>query len=53
MMEKGVAMNDMVAQSKSAMDKFTDGDKNINTGMGTKANTIQFVHAGEGLYSGK
>jgi hypothetical protein len=52
MMEKGMAMNDQVAQSKGAMDKFADGNKIMKTGMGTMAEAIKLYMQGERLYLG-
>jgi hypothetical protein len=52
MMEKGMAMNDQVAQSKGAVDKFADGNQIIKTGMGTMADAIRLFMQGEALYLG-
>ena len=52
MMEKGMAMNDQVAQSKGIMDKFADGDKSMKDGMATMGNAIRLFMQGERLYLG-
>jgi hypothetical protein len=52
MMEKGMAMNDQVAQSKGAMAKFADGNQIIKTGMGTMADAVKLFMQGEALYLG-
>jgi hypothetical protein len=53
MMEQGLAMNDQVAQSKGAADKFADGNNIVKTGMGTMADAIKLFMQGEALYLGK
>ena len=52
-MEKGMAMNDQVAQSKGCLDKFADGNKIMKDGMATMATGHQVVHAGERALPGK
>jgi hypothetical protein len=52
MMEKGMAMNDQVAQSKGAMKKFADGNKIMKDGMGTMAEAIKLYMKGERMYLG-
>jgi hypothetical protein len=52
MMEKGLAMNDQVAQSKGATDKFADGNQIVKTGMGTMADAIKLFMQGEAVYLG-
>jgi hypothetical protein len=52
MMEKGMAMNDQVAQSKGAMDKFAEGNKIMKDGMGTMAEGIKLYMKGEKMYLG-
>ena len=51
-MEKGMAMNDQVAQSKGVMDKFADGNKIMKDGMGTMAEGIKLFMQGERMYLG-
>ena len=53
MMEQGLAMNNQVAQSKGAADKFADGNQIVKTGMGTMADAIKLFMQGEALYLGK
>jgi hypothetical protein len=53
-MEKGMAMNDQVAQSKGIMDKFADGNKIMKEGMAAMAQGIKLFMKGNALYqSGK
>lgn len=52
MMEKGIAMNNQVAESKGAVDKFADGNKIMKDGMGTMAEGIKLYMQGEALYLG-
>ncbi len=40
-MEKGIAMNNQVAQSKGAMDKFAEGNKIVKEGMDTMAEAVR------------
>jgi hypothetical protein len=51
-MEKGMAMNDQVAQSKGIMDKFADGNKIMKDGMATMAQGIKLFMQGNALYQG-
>ena len=51
-MEKGMAMNDQVAQSKGCMDKFADGNKIMKDGMATMAQGIKLFMQGNALYQG-
>ena len=51
-MEKGMAMNDQVAQSKGIMDKFADGNKIMKDGMATMAQGIKLFMQGNTLYQG-
>jgi hypothetical protein len=51
-MEKGMAMNDQVAQSKGIMDKFADGNKIMKDGMATMAQGIKLFMKGNALYQG-
>jgi hypothetical protein len=53
MMEKGMAMNDQVAQSKGAAAKFADGNKIMKDGMNTMAQAVKLFMQGEALYLGK
>jgi hypothetical protein len=53
MMEKGMAMNDQVAQSKGALDKFADGNKIMKDVMATMSQGIKLYMQGEALYLGK
>jgi hypothetical protein len=39
-MEKGIAMNNQVAQSKGAMDKFAEGNKLVKEGMDTMTEAV-------------
>jgi hypothetical protein len=50
MMEKGVAMNNQVAQSKGLMDKFNEGNQLIQTGMGSMGDAIKNYMQGERMY---
>jgi hypothetical protein len=52
MLEKGLAMNDRVAQSKGVADKFADGNQIVKTGMGTMAQGIKLFMKGNALYQG-
>ena len=52
MMEKGMCMNDQVAQSKGFMDKFADGNKIMKDGMATMGNAIKLFMQGERMYLG-
>lgn len=52
MMEKGVAMNDQVAQSKGITGKFSEGNQLIQTGMGMMGSAIKNYMQGERLYLG-
>ena len=52
MMEKGMAMNDQVAQSKGIMDKFADGNKIMKDGMATMGQGIKLFMQGNALYQG-
>jgi hypothetical protein len=51
-MEKGMAMNDQVAQSKGIMDKFADGNKIMKDGMAAMAQGIKLFMKGNALYQG-
>jgi hypothetical protein len=51
-MEKGMAMNDQVAQSKGLTDKFADGNKIMKDGMATMAQGIKLFMQGNALYQG-
>lgn len=47
-----MAMNNQVAESKGALDKFADGNKIMKDGMGTMAEAIKLFMQGEALYLG-
>jgi hypothetical protein len=51
-MEKGMAMNDQVAQSKGIMGKFADGNKIMKDGMAAMAQAIKLFMQGNALYQG-
>lgn len=51
-MEKGMAMNNQVAQSKGIMDKFADGNKIMKDGMATMGQGIKLFMQGNALYQG-
>ena len=52
MMEKGVAMNNQVAESNGLTDKFSEGNQLIKTGMGMMGSAIKNYMEGERLYLG-
>jgi len=51
-MEKGMAMNDQVAQSKGIMDKFADGNKIMKDGIATMGQGVKLYMQGNALYQG-
>jgi hypothetical protein len=51
-MEKGIAMNNDLAKSKGALEKFAPGNEIMKTGMGTMAEGIKLFMKGEKLYLG-
>ncbi len=51
-MEKGIAMNDQVAQSKGVMDKFAEGNKIVKDGMDTMAKALREFMQAERMYLG-
>jgi hypothetical protein len=51
-MEKGMAMNNELAKSKGALDKFAQGNEIMKTGMATMAEGIKLFMKGEKLYLG-
>ncbi len=50
MMEKGMAMNNQVAQGAGAADKFAQGSKVIQDGMGTMKNGAKLFLEGEAIF---
>jgi hypothetical protein len=50
MINKGMAMNDQVAQEKGAVDKFAQGNKVIQDGRATMAQGAQLFMQGEGIF---
>jgi gas vesicle protein len=50
MMEKGVAMNNQVAQSKGAMDKFAEGNQLVKQGMDTMGEAVREFMPAERMY---
>jgi hypothetical protein len=51
-MEKGIAMNNDLAKSKGALDKFAQGNEIMQTGMATMKEGINLFLKGEKLYLG-
>ena len=51
-MEKGVAMNNQVAQSKGALDKFAEGNKLVKEGMDTMGEGVREFMQAEKMYLG-
>jgi hypothetical protein len=49
-MEKGIAMNNQVAQSKGAMDKFAEGNKLVKEGMDTMGEAVREFMPAERMY---
>lgn len=49
-MEKGIAMNNQVAQSKGVMDKFAEGNKIIKEGMDTMGEGVREFMQAEKMY---
>jgi hypothetical protein len=49
-MEKGIAMNNQVAQSKGAMDKFAEGNKLVKEGMDTMGEGVREFMPAERMY---
>jgi Na+-transporting methylmalonyl-CoA/oxaloacetate decarboxylase gamma subunit len=49
-MEKGIAMNNEVAQSKGAMDKFAEGNKLVKEGMDTMGEAVREFMPAERMY---
>jgi hypothetical protein len=52
MMEKGMAMNNQVCESKGSLEKFADGNKIMKDGIGTMAQGIKLYMQGNALYQG-
>jgi hypothetical protein len=52
MMEKGMAMNNQVCESKGSLEKFADGNKIMKDGMATMAQGIKLYMQGNALYQG-
>jgi hypothetical protein len=53
MMEKGMAMNDQVAQSKNAVSQFAQGNQTMKAGLSTMADAVKLFMQGEALFLGK
>ena len=51
-MEKGIAMNNQVAQSKGALDKFAEGNKLVKEGMDTMGEGVREFMQAEKMYLG-
>jgi hypothetical protein len=51
-MEKGIAMNNQLAESKGVMDKFAEGNKIMKDGMDTMAEGVKLFMKGNALYQG-
>ena len=51
-MEKGIAMNNQLAESKGALDKFADGNKIMKDGMDTMAEGVKLFMKANAVYQG-